>query len=251
MAPVTRDNPFGLDTPRPFNLTASRFAAGDQLANRRSSAARFVVPARNMLSLVTGQPLRLRLKAHAEITQTDAGASVVLDLAAAGLRIVASPAGAAASLPSTDHPDVLVYAAGVPVAVEAIDYDANTVTVTNPDAGNAVTYDVYGTAQEGQVQLVAVAPAALDNRGEIVLYDSTLRALHEIDQSNGRTAPKIIRPGRSALGLGPKWAVSIVVDSPASFVWNDEAKHDVLIPARAAGFSGSAAAVNRAVQRAL
>lgn len=241
--------PFQVGGLSPFQLIRERFAAQVQVPGRRSSIARYSVARQAIVALQAGAAFRMRLKGQATGSFNSAAASVTIDLAAAteGLRIVPSPAGAAATYPTTDHPDVIVYrdSDGSRMTIEAVDYDANTVTVTNPAASTAINWTAYGQLQQGGVQLVAVAPASLDNTGEVVLFDGTLRGLHEVNQSESRTAPRIRASANDLLPLGPQWRLDIVVDTPATVVFNDAADHEVQLQAQSARVDGDLLAAGR------
>lgn len=224
-----------LESRTPRNLTAVDFAAGAQVVGARSVLARHAVPRGDVFEVALNRPLRAYLKAYyTERATSSVGGLVTLDLGAAGLAMVRSTRPAPAAPFTTGHPDVIVYATptgGGPRAVRtvaAVDFDAGEIDLSG--LGNAVQFDfeVYYLSGDGELRIRASQPSGVDER-TVELYNDTLAALHETDQANGRTAPRIVRAGLNALPMGPKWTLNLEVDSTARFVWVPEAGHEIRI----------------------
>lgn len=219
----------------PRNLVVGDFAAGSPVVGARSVLARHTVPRGDIFEVALERPIRAYLKALFTVTDTsDSGGDLTIDLGAEGLSIVRSTRPAATAPFTTGHPDVIVYA--TPTAggaravrtVDAVDFDAGTIDVSG--LGNAVEFDfeVFYLSGDGELRIRASQPSGVDER-TVELYNNTLAGLHETDQADGRTAPRIVRPGLTALPLGPKWTLSLEVDSPARFSWVADAGHEIRI----------------------
>jgi len=224
----------------PRALIRADFAAGAQLANVASEVARATLPRNDVHSLIVGAPIRMYLFGrYAETLETGAGETTAdLDLGAAGLAMARSTREAA-TLPTAAHPDVRAYSSEDGITwtarnVSAVDFDAGTVTIAGLEAETEYQLRVYYLPASGAIRVRAVQPSGVDERS-IMLYNDSLRALHETDQAAGEVAPRIVRPGLATLPLGPKWAVSIEATTAATIPWADTlAPHEVRFAGRRA-----------------
>lgn len=224
-----------LERRSPRNLVWSDFAAGSQVVGARSVLARHVVPRGDIFEVALNRPLRAYLRAlYTETATSDAGGLVTLNLGAAGLAMVRSTRAAPAAPFTTGHPDVIVY--GTPTGggartvrtVAAVDFDAGTIDVSGLTPSTSYDFEVYYLSGDGELRIRASQPSGVDER-TVELFNDTLASLHEVDQANGRTAPRITRPGLTALPLGPKWTLNLEIDSTARFVWTAEAGHELRV----------------------
>lgn len=197
----------------PLLLTAASFTALTPAAGRLSRVGVFEVPRGEAMALDAARPIRALLKSHVSITATaSAGGELTLDLATAGISMAQSTR-AAATLPSTNNPNVIVLKAGVKQTIKTINYATGSVVVQGVTPSVPHTVDVYALAGNGEVRLRAIEPAGADQR-VTELFNDTLAALHEVDQANGVTAPRLMRGGAARFPLGPKWLLTVEVDSP-------------------------------------
>lgn len=213
----------------PFTLTASDFQGGSPLLSRQSVLASFKVPRGELYELSGVLPFRFGIKAKIEqqAVASSAGGEITVDLGAAGINAVRStrPAGG----PRT-HPDVIFIAApsaggaAIKRDIKSYDADANTVTAENLTASTNYDLTIYVLHGNGQVILRATQPSGSDVRS-IELFNSTFAALHETDQANGQTAPRLGRGAVQRYPLAPKWTVAVEVNSDVTMAWDDEAEH--------------------------
>lgn len=197
----------------PLLLTAASFAALTPVAGRLSRVGVYEVPRGEAIALDAARPLRALLKSHVQLTATaTAGGEITLDLAAAGISMAESTR-AAATLPSASNPNVVVTKAGVKQTIKSVNYATGAVVVQGVTPSVSHTVDVYALAGNGELRLRAIEPAGADQR-ITELFNETLAALHETDQANGLTAPRLMRGGAARFPLGPKWLLSVEVDSP-------------------------------------
>lgn len=206
-----------LDRATPRLLTAGDFTAYTPLTGVLSKLATFEVPRGELFELDAARPFRMALKAGGEFEVTsDSSGDATIDLGSEGWELVRSTRPAPA-FPTTAHPDVIVLkkADGTPVTIAGIDFATGEVEVAG--LGNVATVDliVYALVGNGEVKLRAVQPAGGVDVVSTELYNETLRALHETDQADGETAPRIMRGARARFPLGPKWLLQVEVQSTA------------------------------------
>ena len=221
-----------LGSKQPRSLTARDFAPMAQVVNRRSPVARHTVPRGEVFELKVGAPLRLYVMAQTAFTvATNASGEALLTLGAVGEAFVRSTRAApAGGFVTPAHPDVMVYEAGTPVEVVSVDFDAGEIAVTGATASTSVTFTVYMLPRVGDLSLRAVQPSGVDQRS-VELYNASMGGLAEMDQASGRTAPYIDRPGLTGLPLGPKWALTVEVNTPFLVDFSDPlARHELRIP---------------------
>jgi hypothetical protein len=224
-----------LEQRTPRNLVWDDFTAGSQVVGARSVLACHTVPRGDIFEVAVNRPMRAYLRALYTVTAaSSAGGLVTLDLGAASLAMIRSTRAAPTAPFTTGHPDVIVYAeetGGGTRAVRtvaAVDFDAGTIDLSGLTASTSFDFEVYYLSGDGELRIRASQPSGVDER-TVELFNDTLAALHETDQANGRTAPRIVRAGLNALPLGPKWTLNLEIDSSARFVWTAEAGHELRI----------------------
>lgn len=240
-APAARKAPpapvVPLGTKAPRTLNARDFAPGRQVIGARSVIARHNVPRGDVYELKVGAPMRLYLRGmYAATEAATAGGELTLDLGADGLQMIRSTRDAPAGPWTLEHPDLTVYTretgSGDPfVARQVIDVDFDAGTVSVDGVAVSVNHDaeVFYLPGDGELALRAVQPSGIDQRS-VELYNATLAGLHETDQSNGRTAPYVARPGLTGLPLGPKWSLALEVNAPVPVPFDDpRAAHELII----------------------
>jgi hypothetical protein len=199
-----------------------------QTPGRMSEVAVLEVPAGQILSL---KPLMFAaiLKAeHIERFTAAAGATVAIDLGAAGHRPILT-AQTAPAFPTTNHPDLSAWISsdnGVTWTesnVTAYNPATRTITVAKLAGTNAVA--VYFVPGDGEIAFYAKRPTGSDDV-KAVLYRTTARALFQSDQSNERSAPRFSDFKR----LPPFWKLSIEMSTVSSVKWTPRAEHILELP---------------------
>lgn len=210
-------SPVGAPTPR--LLTAADFTALTPIADVLSRLATFDVPRGELFEIDAARPFRALIKAALSLTVTaDSEGEAELDLGAAGVNLIESHRPAD-TLPSKNNPNVIVLdSGGAKVTIAAIDYDGNTVTISGVTPSTEATFTVYALPGNGAVTLRAIQPAGVDQRS-VELWNDTLAALHETNQAQGETAPRLMRGDRARFPMGPKWTLALEVDSPLAMTF--------------------------------
>lgn len=216
---------------QPRLLDFSDFAEREQIVGVQSVLAAYVVPRGELFELDGVKPFRLALKARVTIEDeaTDPVGGTILDLAATGVECVRSTRPAPA-LPSSRHPDVVVYATpsagGATVRASVSEYKAEAGTVSVALLTPSTNYDftVYVLHGNGSLKIRAVQPSGTDSRAT-ELFNDSFRALHETDQANGITAPRLMRGRSGVFSLAPKWEVSLEVNTSVTIAWDADAEH--------------------------
>ena len=253
-APVRPAVPIAPAVPR--KLRFEDFSAGAQVLNVLSQVLKFEVPRGELLELEGSRPFRLQLMAHlvGASVASSAGGEITIDFSAVDLVQTPRPAP---TLPAIGHPDVVVYA--VPSAggtraeatLKTVDYSGDSVVIQGLTPSTNYDYDAYGVFGLGQVSLRAIQPAGSDSRA-VELFNDTVLALHETDQAAGLTAPRLLRGARGRFPLGPKWQLSIEVNSPASVATVAESRSIANFRARRAAVAvRDARGLDASVQRRL
>ena len=173
----------------PGKLGAKRFRRGTTSATtvgERSRLARIEMPAARGLLEGPSNPFRIALPAYEGFTSdgTD-GNSETYNLSH---NLIESP----------NTTDVVAYVGGQRVSPDAVDYDANTVDVTDSGSGNNI-HIWYTTDAAGEVELVKRAPDGKAT-SEMTL-DSA--ALHHIARQNQTDQPHYLSFTRDADGWVP------------------------------------------------
>ena len=207
---------------RPIELGFDDFEAVGQIAGQLSTLARYVVPRRIIEALSQRSPFRLQLYGHyaaEDVTLTNG--DYVADLSDADMSITEPGRGG-------DAAAVRAYVNGsrVPQGDITVDYSANTVTIdgNSVDAGDDV--DIYALEGKGQVRLVLATPAGVDQRA-VSLYNASLAGLHQTDQADSETAPRLWHGSVREIPLANKSHVEIQVNTPATIPWTADARHVV------------------------
>ena len=226
--------PFTINgAPTPRTLAWDAFQAGSQVLSRASFAAFLDVALGHAMVIKGSQNFRLYIMAQyiAQIA-TDASTVQVVDLGAKGLGVVRS-ARPAPAFPSQSHPDVFAFisnnagATWTPTNVTAADFTVNTVTVVKAADTNAIK--VYYLPEFGEIALRAVRPVGSDGVNAL-LWGAPLMDVHQVDQSNTRSAPRFeAGSGGNGWFLPPKFRLGLEVRSPSNIVWTAEARHELAI----------------------
>lgn len=204
--------PLGPSAPR--ELRRGDFTAGNPIASSLSRLASYEVPRGDLFEVDAARPFRMAIKAGNAFTVTsDAAGEATLDFAAAGFDMIESHR-AAPALPSTNNPNVVVIdAGGAKVTIKSINYATGSVVVQGLAASTAdIPLTGYALHGNGEIKIRAVNPSGSDVQA-VELYNDTFAALHEVDQSNGETAPRFERNQIGRYPLGPKWVLALEVDS--------------------------------------
>lgn len=175
------------------------------------------------------QAFGLYLYQLAEFTMSagEPTAPYVCDLNGLNLGIVKSTQKVGSpELPTQNHPDVIAFqnTTGTRLDVNAINYSAGTVTVQRPTGTSRIR--LYFLGSIGEVILRAIRPSGNDDANPI-LYRSSLRALHERDQLNDRTAPTFDRLKE----LGGRWTLALETNTPAPVKFDQYAPQKLKLPA--------------------
>jgi hypothetical protein len=223
-------------------LDATRLTGtGQQVVGQMSAVAYLDVPLGHLFVFRGGDNFRFYLKGAVEVGiagGTPAG-PLVIDLAAQGVRAVRTPR-TAVDLPAAYvsgpgvafHPDFVALTSAdggttwLPAAVLAFDPVAQTVTVQRP--GNATRVRVYYVPGEGEFQLRAVRAMGSD-RTLANLYANSLRAVHETDQNNARSAPTFGSDGME-YPLPPQFRLELAVRAASKILWDQYAQHELMLP---------------------
>lgn len=222
-----------LERGRPKTLDYDDFRGDTPIVGSPSRLASFQVPRNSIFEIKRSEPMYIKIRAQntGEIA-SNADTSFVIDLGAAGRDLVRSPSPA--NTPTQYHPDVTVWLSAdngttwVRANVTAVDDTANTVTIEKA-ASTAYKYELYYLPGEGELVIQSRTAAGVDARTDR-LFNSTLRALNETYQAKGREAPKINDGVGDNISFAPKETIDLLINSQATFVWNERAEHQLLIP---------------------
>jgi len=240
---------------KPLTITQRMFTAQNQIVGSLSVLSYYQVPRNTYFELLRADPLYLQVKAQltGDIADTDANTDFTVDIGAAGRLAIRSPISV--TLPTASHPDVCVWlstdsgANWTKATITAYDAAAGTVTFSKL-ASTAYMYEVYFLSGEGELVLQSTTPAGVDATTQRI-YSSPLRALHETHQAKAQEAPRISGAVGDNISFAPKERIDLLVNSPATFVWNDRAEHAILIRGqKVRGVVRNEAAFNAAVQKA-
>lgn len=241
--------------PATKQLTSDDFTSRVQVPNSMSSVAAYRVPRNSVLELRNNVPFRMRLFGQLTGAIADTDATTAFDIDASALRPVRSPSPAPA-LPAVGHPDVRVYLStdsGVnwtEATVNAVDFGTGVITIAKL-ASTAYQYKAYVLPAVGTFQIVSEVPAGVDSTTKVV-YNDTLAALHEVNQAEGETAPRLMNPSGDNVSLAGNFALVLQVESAASIVWDAEAPHQVYFDAKIVQvIVRDRAALNKAVEQGM
>lgn len=213
-------------------FTEADFKLGRQEINILSPLAYLEVPKGHLYGLKGQTPFTMYLMAKYEAAHTpDAPLTLTVDLSGTGGAFSKSTRSAP-NLPAVNHPDVRVYISSnggtswTQTTINAVDYDAETVTFVKQANTNRVK--VYYLTSKGQVTISAQRPAGSDAIG-LKIFDAPLRKLHEVDQTNIRSA--VVLGSRDVFILPEDWRLFINVKSPVPIEWSAEAGHEISLNA--------------------
>jgi len=157
----------------PGQIGAKRFRAGTTSATtvgERSRLAKIEAPAPRGLLSGKSNPVKLTLPAYEGFTSDGTGGnSETFNLSH---NLIESP----------NTTDVVAYVGGDRVSPDSVDYQNNTVDVTDPGTGNNI-HIWYVTDAAGEVELVKRAPDGRTSSEE-TLDTATLHHVHRQDQSD-------------------------------------------------------------------
>ncbi|WP_034343996.1 hypothetical protein [Deinococcus misasensis] len=218
---------------RSLTLTVSDFVGtGAQIQNRMSPIAYYDVPIGHLVALKGGTPFRSYIKGEYVATIAPAvGVTHTVDLDAAGYRFARS-ARPAPTLPANNHPDILAYisddagATWTLTNVTAINVDTQEITVTKTASTNRVK--IYYLLSDGEIEIRAARPVG-SNGVSALLYNNSFRGLHEVNQTNIRSAPKFGTADRYS--LSENFRLTIEANTNAVIPWVPEARHEIVIGA--------------------
>ncbi len=146
----------------------------------------------------------------------------------------------APALPTDRHPEVLAYAQVAPstawtlVPVQAIDYNAGTVTLSVPAGEHWTAVEVYYVGAQGEFRLYVVREGG-GLRDWITIHNNSFAAVHTLDQASREEALVV---GNQA-GLVEGFQLALEVTSPYEVVWNDRARHYLKIESLALRIPGA------------
>lgn len=210
------------------SLGFADFTAGAQIANVLTPVARLKVPANHVYALLAGERIGLYLKGIYEAaTPVNANVDVTINLASAGFLIDRSTRKAPA-FPTQAHPDVHAFissdggATWAATNVLAVDFDLSTVQITKTGSTNRVR--IYALPREGELEIRANIPGG-GSRVDSRILNLPIAYIHEVDQTNVRTAPKL--DIASVVPIPEDWTISIEARCPVLIPWVAEAKHSV------------------------
>jgi len=142
------------------------------------------------------------------------------------------------ALPTDRHPEVLAYAdkgsGFVPVPIQAIDYDAGTVTLSVPAGENWTAIKVYYVAAQGEFKIVVVREGG-GVRSEIPIYNNSFSGVHTVNQHDAEERPTIQNPAVLVEG----YRLALKVTSPIPIEWTKEARPFFQIDAVAIHIAGA------------
>ncbi len=222
--PASAAVPLGL--PKRALIDRSDMDAGvDWKANEWRPIAYFKIPQGTIYRLPEGEPVRLYLKARATAADVDnsGGASAVT--ATVNTPGIVQTKMRAVTLPSINHPEVVAWAtvggARQKVPVQAIDYAAETVTLSVPAGESWADITVYYVHGDGEFRIRAQRELGNADTAAALLMDGAFGAIHTVSQIDDEEAPTwpqlttLIQSNRLVLEV----RTGIRID------WNDEAEH--------------------------
>jgi hypothetical protein len=214
---------------QPITLTPDQFKRSQHLAGVESAFAFYQVPLDHAIALKAAAfTLRIKGQVLPAAFAASGTATVVVDLAAAGLKIAKSTLSAPA-FPTAAHPDAVAFvsdtgAVWTPANITAINYITGQVTVAK--LATTTRVKLYYLLGDGEIVLRGRKPSAYDQDARQIYRDSS-KKLNELDQVDGRTAPKLTRPQP----LISQFRLEIAARTAGLVEWVDEARHEIVIQA--------------------
>ena len=213
-------------------------AAEPWRANEEITLAVWKVPEDSAFVIRPGSNLKFYLRTKATSTGYDnsaGGSAYTLTVSTPG---IVQTKMRAPTLPSTRHPEVLAYAdkgsGFVAVPVQAIDYNAGTVSLSVPVGENWTAVKVYYVSAQGEFKFVIVREGG-GIRSEIPLYNNSFSAVHTVNQHDREERPTIANTGLLVEG----YQLALKVTSPLEIEWSDEARHFVQLESLAISIPGA------------
>jgi len=199
----------------------------DWRASEWRPIAYFKIPQGTVYRLPEGEPVRLYIKAKANGSPVDnSGGSSAQDATISVPGIVRTKMREV-SLPTANHPEVVAWARvnggnRQKVAVKAIDYAAETVTLSVPagESWNGIT--VYYVHGEGEFRIRAQRELGTADTAAALLMDGSFGAIHTVSQIDDEEAPTW---PRTTTLIESNRLVLEVRTSTARIDWTDEAGH--------------------------
>ena len=99
--------------------------------------------------------------------------------------------------------------------------DKNYLEIGGLQASKTYSGKVYVPYSQGQIRIRANMPAATDQRS-FELFNSTLRALNETDQTRGDTALTLNQGAQRLAALGAQWELVIEVKADRALEWDPQ-----------------------------
>ena len=166
----------------------------DWRANEWRPIAVFKIPQGTIYRIPDGEPVRLYLKARADGSDVDnSGGGSAQDTTISAPGIVKTKMRAV-TLPSASHPEVVAWARvnggdSQKVPVKAIDYAAETVTLSVPAGENWTDIRVYYVHGDGEFRIRAQRELGNADSAAALLMDGAFGAIHTVSQIDDEEAP--------------------------------------------------------------
>ncbi|GGJ56585.1 hypothetical protein [Deinococcus roseus] len=213
-------------------FTQPDFKVGTQQTGILSPIAYLEVPKGHLYALKGQIPFTMYIMAKYEFAiATDSDVVHTVELAPQGGAFSKSTRPAP-TLPAQNHPDIRAYISSnggttwTQTNVLNIDYDDESVNITKLAGTNRIK--VYYLTSKGTLTISAQRPAGSDAIG-LKIFDAPLRKLHEVDQTNIRSA--VVLGSRDVFILPEDWRLFINVKSPVPIEWSVEAGHELALNA--------------------
>lgn len=209
-------------------------------ANADVVIARFRVPEDSAFVIRPGSRLEFYLRNRATHAGQDNSAGATPASVTVNTPGILQTRMATPAFPTDRHPEVLAYAQIAPstdwtrVSVQAVDYAAQTVTLSVPAGENWTAIEVYYIGAQGEFKFYVVREGG-GIRDWIPIYNSSFAAIHSLNQLSDEEQPTI---GNSAL-LVEGFQLALEINSPYEVVWNDRARHFVQVDAMAIHVAGA------------
>jgi len=166
----------------------------DWKANEWRAVGVFKIPQGTIYRIPDGEPVRLYLKARADGSPVDnSGGGSAQDTTISVPGIVKTKMRAV-TLPSASHPEVVAWARvnggdRQKVPVKAIDYAAETVTLSVPAGENWTGIRVYYVHGDGEFRIRAQRELGNADSAAALLMDGAFGAIHTVSQIDDEEAP--------------------------------------------------------------
>ncbi|WP_457638431.1 hypothetical protein [Oceanithermus sp.] len=200
-------------------------AGVDWKANEWRPIAFFKVPQGTMYRIPDGEPVRLYIKARATAADMDnSGGSSAQDVTINVPGIVKTKMREV-PLPSANHPEVVAWATvngtRQKVPVQAIDYTAETVTLSVPAGESWTEITAYYVHGDGEFRIRAQRELGNADTAAALLMDGSFGAIHTVSQIDDEEAPTWPRK----VTLMESNRLVLEVRTGIRIDWNDEAEH--------------------------